>query len=413
MSELYNDIRNDFPVLQREVNDGQRLAYLDNAATSLTPTPVTDAVNAYYQEYNANVHRGIHELSERATDEYERARRSVADFLNAPSDDEVVFTKSTTESLNLVARAWGNPNLSDGDEILLTLMEHHSNIVPWQQLAERTGATLKYVPLTSKGELDESALKELLSDRTKLVAVSHVSNVLGTINPIQSIANTVNERTDAVVVVDGAQGAPHVPVDVQEMGVDFYACSGHKMLGPTGVGVLYGRHGLLESMNAFMGGGEMIRTVSRETAEWDDVPQKFEAGTPNIAQAIGLGKAVDYLSDIGMDTLRVAEKKVVQNAYNRLREEPGVTVYGPDEREGVVSFTMEQLHPHDLSTVLDKHGVATRAGHHCAQPLMNELGVPATARASFSLYNTTEDVDRLIEGVRAARKLFSGAAVGT
>ncbi len=407
MNELYSEIRDDFPVLQREVNDGERLVYLDNAATSLTPRPVTEAVQEYYRTYNANVHRGIHQLSERATDEYEQARRKVAAFLNAPSDDQVIFTKSTTESLNLVARAWGDRRLSEGDEILLTLMEHHSNIVPWQQVAERTGATLKYVPLTEDGQLDTSALTDLLSERTKVVALSHVSNVLGTINPIRSITDTVREHTDAIVVVDGAQGAPHVPVDVQEMGIDFYACSGHKMLGPTGVGVLYGRKKMLTDMEPFLGGGEMIRTVSRESSEWDEIPQKFEAGTPNIAQAIGLGAAVDYLNDVGMESVREAETDVVQYAYRRLADEPGVTVYGPEEREGVVSFTMERLHPHDLSTVLDQNGIATRAGHHCAQPLMNELGVPATARASFSLYNTKDDVDELVDGVRAARKLFS------
>jgi len=411
VTELYDDIRDDFPVLDRTVNDGQRLVYLDNAATSLTPRPVTDAVNAYYHDYNANVHRGIHQLSERATDEYERAREKVADFINAPTDQSVIFTKSTTESLNLVARAWGDQNVSDGDEILLTLMEHHSNIVPWQQLADRTGASLTYAPLTSDGQLDRDALLDRISDRTKVVSLTHVSNVLGTINPIRELVPAIRERTDALVVVDGAQGVPHRPVDVRAMDVDFYAFSGHKMLGPTGVGVLYGKKELLDETDPFLGGGEMIHNVYLEESEWADVPQKFEAGTPNIAQAIGLGAAVDYLREIGMERVQNAEHEVLQNTYERLRDEPGVRVYGPEQRGGVVSFTMEDVHPHDLSTVIDREGVAIRAGHHCTQPLMKELGVPATARASFSIYNTMEDVDVLLESIRSAADLFSGAAM--
>jgi cysteine desulfurase/selenocysteine lyase len=411
MTDLYDEISSDFPVLDRTVNEDQRLVYLDNAATSLTPTQVTDKIEQYYHEYNANVHRGIHQLSEKATDEYEAARRKIAGFINAAESDEVIFTKSTTESLNLVARAWGDEELSDGDEILLTVMEHHSNMVPWQQLADRTGAELKHVPLKENGTLDLDAMRDMLSDRTKVVSVSHMSNVLGTINPIKKISNLVREQTDAAFVVDGAQGAPHLPLDVQDLDVDFYAFSGHKMLGPTGVGILYGRKQILDDMEPFLGGGEMIRNVYLDHSEWDKVPQKFEAGTPNIAQAIGLGAAVDYLQNVGLERIRKAEKNVVHDAYERLSDEPGVTVYGPEARGGVVSFTMDNVHPHDISTIIDKKGVAIRAGHHCTQPLMEDLGVAATARASFYLYNRQEDVDALMNGITSVKELFASEPV--
>ncbi len=410
MTDVYQQIKEDFPVLQRTVHEDTSLVYLDSAATSLTPEPVIEAEQAYYRQYNANVHRGIHQLSEQATDEYEQAREKVARFINAPSSQEIVFTKSTTESLNLVTRAWGDANLSDGDEILLTIMEHHSNIVPWQQLADRTGAKLQYVPLTENGKLDMDAFREKLTDRTRIVSVTHVSNVLGTINPIREIAAAVKD-TDAILAVDGAQAVPHLPVDVQELDVDFYAFSGHKMLGPTGVGVLYGRKNLLNDMPPFLGGGEMIRNVYLDHSEWDDVPQKFEAGTPNIAQAIGLGAAVEYLEEIGPERIREAEREIVTEAYRRLRDEPGVTVYGPEERGGVVSFTMDNIHPHDISTVIDREGVAIRAGHHCTQPLMEELGVAATARASFYIYNNREDVDALLESLQSAKDLFTSNTV--
>ncbi len=411
MTDLYSQISSDFPVLDRTVNDDQRLVYLDNAATSLTPTQVTDKISQYYHEYNANVHRGIHELSEKATDEYESARRKVSNFINANESGEVIFTKSTTESLNVVARAWGDEEVSEGDEILLTIMEHHSNMVPWQQLADRTGAKLKHVPLEKDGTLDLKAMEKLLSDRTKVVAVSHMSNVLGTINPIKEISNLVREQTDAAFVVDGAQGAPHLPLDVQDLDVDFYAFSGHKMLGPTGVGILYGRKQILDEMEPFLGGGEMIRNVYLDHSEWDKVPQKFEAGTPNVAQAIGLGAAVDYLRNVGMDRIRAAEMDVVQEAYERLSDESGVHVYGPEERGGVVSFTMDSVHPHDISTIIDKEGVAIRAGHHCTQPLMEDIGEPATARASFYFYNRKEDVDALMDAITSVKELFAGEPV--
>ncbi len=413
MTSLYDRILSDFPVLERTVNNDQRLVYLDNAATSLTPRQVTDKIQQYYHEYNANVHRGIHQMSERATDEYEATRAKIAEFIGASDTDEVIFTKSTTESLNLVARAWGDQELSEGDEIVLTVMEHHSNMVPWQQLAERTGARLRHVDLTEDGTLDLGHLEELLTDRTKVVSVTHMSNVLGTINPIEKISSLVRSHTDAVFVVDGAQGAPHLPMDVTDLDVDFYAFSGHKMLGPTGVGILYGRRSILEGMEPFLGGGEMIRNVYLDHAEWDDIPQKFEAGTPNIAQAIGLGAAVDYLENIGMEKIRNAECAVVEEAYERLNDEPGVSVYGPDKRGGVVSFTMEDVHPHDISTIIDREGVAIRAGHHCTQPLMEHLGVPATARASFYLYNRKKDVDVLMDSITSVKELFSGEPVGS
>ncbi len=402
--DLREKVKSDFPVLSREVN-GERLVYLDSAATSLTPEPVVEAEQRFYRTYNANVHRGIHQLSEQATDAYENARRKVASFINAPPKC-CIFTKSTTESINLVARAWGDEYVEPGDEILLTRMEHHSNIVPWQQLAERTGATLKYLPIDDSGCLKMDQLDEYISSDTALVAVTHASNVLGTINPIDQITEKAH-RNDAVVVVDGAQSIPHFPVNIKELNVDFYAFSGHKMLGPTGVGVLYGREELLEEMPPFLGGGEMIRNVYLDHAEWDNVPQKFEAGTPNIAQAIGLSAAIDYIQDIGPDTIREWEDHIVSKAMERLSELDAVTVYGPEDRGSVISFTIEDVHPHDISTIVDQEGVAIRAGHHCAQPLMERLGVSATARASFYLYNDLNDVEALVDSLKEAVSLFS------
>ncbi len=403
-----NALRQDFPALRRLVH-GRPLVYLDNAATSQKPEAVLRALDEYYREHNANVHRGIHTLAEEATALYEGAREKVARFINAPGPAEVVFTKSSTEALNLVAYGWAYHNLREGDEVVVTVMEHHSNLVPWQLACRRTGARLRHLDIDDEGYLRLDQLDEVLSPRTRLVAVTHVSNVLGTINPVAEITRRAR-AAGALVVVDGSQAAPQMPVDVQALGCDFYALTGHKMLGPTGVGALWGRRALLEAMEPFLGGGEMIKNVRLEDAEWNEVPHKFEAGTPNIAQAIGLGAAVDYLQAVGMDNVRVHERELTAHALEALATVPGVTVYGPREvehRGGAVTFSVEGIHPHDLATVLDQEfGVAIRAGHHCAQPLMNRLGVLATARASFYLYNLPEEADRLVEGIRQAQRLF-------
>ena len=401
-------LRRDFPALQQEIN-GKPLVYLDNAATSQKPRAVIDAVARYYREDNANVHRGIHELSRRATVAYEHARAKVAGFINAADPSEVVFTRGTTEAINLVAGSWGHELVNEGDEILLSVLEHHSNIVPWQLLAARTGATLRYIELDDEGRMVLDDLPRLVTPRTRIVAVSHVSNALGTINPIEQIARAAREH-DALVLIDGAQGAVHLPVDVQSLGVDVYAFSGHKMCGPTGIGALWARKELLESMPPYHGGGEMIRVVGRERSTWAEVPHKFEAGTPNIAGAIGLGAAVDYLAPIGSDALVAHERDVVGYAVERLAELEGITIYGPrsvEERSGIVSFTLGDAHPHDIATILDSEGVAIRAGHHCAQLVMQCFGVSATARASFYLYNTREDVDRLVSALRIVQEIFS------
>ncbi|HEY8418365.1 MAG TPA: cysteine desulfurase [Limnochordales bacterium] len=397
-------IRRDFPVLEQMVN-GRPLVYLDSAATAQKPRPVIEAVRRFFEEYNANVHRAIHALGERATAEYEEARRKVARFINAPAPRNIVFTKNATESINLVAYSWARGNLKPGDEILVSPIEHHSNLVPWQLAARATGARLRFFDVTPDGRLRLDNLEELISERTRLVAVTHVSNVLGTIVPVQEIVAAAR-RVGAVVLVDGAQSVPHMPVDVQALGCDFLAFSGHKMGGPTGIGVLYGREELLERMDPFLGGGDMISAVRLESSEWAELPYKFEAGTPPIAEAIGLGAAVDYLTGIGMDQVHAHERQLTAYARERLQQVPGVTIYGPEERGGLVTFNVGDIHPHDLATVLDQHGIAIRAGHHCAQPVMEWLGVPATARASFWIYNTEEDVDRLVEGLRAAKEFF-------
>ena len=404
-------IRADFPILKREVH-GRPLVYFDNAATTQKPRQMIDALVHYYEHYNANIHRGIHALAEEATARYEETRQKVADFIGAPGPECIVFTRNTTESINLVANAWGRKNLGEGDEIILSTMEHHSNLVPWQMLAQATGAKLRHIDIDEEGRLDGDSVKQLIGEKAKLVAITHMSNVLGTVNPVRQIADLAHAQ-GALLLVDGAQSVPHLPVNVQELDCDFLAFSAHKMLGPTGVGVLYARHELLESMDPFLGGGEMIRRVGLEESTWNDVPWKFEAGTPNIGDVCAFGAALDYLQELGMEQVRAHEVSLVQEALRRLSEVPGITIYGPksdEARGGVVSFNLEDIHPHDLGTVLDRHGVAIRAGHHCAQPLMNRLDVVATARASFYVYNKEEELDALIEGIQAAVRLFRAPA---
>jgi cysteine desulfurase/selenocysteine lyase len=400
-------LRQDFPALHQKVN-GKPLVYLDNAATSQKPRAVLDALSSYYRSDNANVHRGIHELSRRATEAYEEARVKVARFIGAADPSEVIWTRGTTEGINLVANAWGSHNVRQGDEILLSVMEHHSNLVPWQLLARRTGARLRYLEIDGDGRLVLDDLPSLLSDRTRLVAITHVSNALGTINPVREIVAAAR-AVGATVLLDGAQGAVHTRLDVQALGADFYAFSGHKMCGPTGIGVLWGRRALLDAMEPWQGGGEMIEFVERDTSTWAEVPHKFEAGTPNIAGAIGMGAAVDYLAAVGMDAIAAHERELVTYALDRLGAIPGIRIYGPpspDQRSAVVSFTLGDAHPHDISTILDSEGVAVRAGHHCAQLVMKRYDVSATARASFYLYNTRDEVDRLADGLEAVRAIF-------
>jgi len=400
-------VRADFPTLSEIVN-GRTLVYLDSAATSQKPRAVLDALDGYWLHDNANVHRGIHELSRRATEAYEGARVKVARWIGAPDPSEVIFTTGTTGAVNLVAYAWGLDNLGAGDEIVLTVLEHHSNIVPWQLVARRTGARLRYIEIDDQGRLILDDLDALLGEHTKLVTLGHVSNALGTVNPVKEIAARA-KAVGALVFVDGAQGAVHAQVDVSDLGVDFYALSGHKMCGPTGIGALWARRELLESMSPWQGGGEMIHTVDRDMSTWAPLPHKFEAGTPNIAGAIGLGAAVDYLAALGMDAIADHERDVLRYALERVGAVPDVRIYGPEslqEHSAVVSFTMGDAHPHDISTILDAQGIAIRAGHHCAQLVMKRFGISATARASFYLYNTKEDVDRLVEGLEAVHGIF-------
>jgi cysteine desulfurase/selenocysteine lyase len=399
------EIRRDFPILERRIGD-RRLVYLDNAATSQKPRQVLNALSEYYEEHNANIHRGVHRLAEEATAAYEGARGKVARFLGAPDTRGLLFTRGTTESINLVAHAWGRKALREGDEILLTEAEHHSNLVPWQLAAQATGAKLRFIPIREDGTLDVEEAGRLIGPRTKLVGCIHASNVLATINPVEKLAQLAHD-VGALMLVDGAQSAPHLPVDVEALGCDFFACSGHKMLGPTGVGALWGRPEILEEMDPFLGGGEMIREVHLDHSTYNDLPYKFEAGTMNIAQAVGLGAAVDYLVDLGMEHVREHERRLGEYAYRRLSEFDGITIYGPKEdRTGLVSFSLPDVHPHDLSQLLDEEGVAIRSGHHCAQPLMRRLGVTATARASFYLYNTQEEVDALVRSLASAREFF-------
>lgn len=400
-------IRKDFPILERKVH-GKPLVYFDNAATSQKPRRVIEALVRYYEEYNANIHRAVHTLGEEATAAYEEAREKVARFINAPSAESIIFTRNTTEAINLVSYTWANANIREGDEILLTEMEHHSNLIPWQRIAAEKGATIRYISLTDEQTLNLDGLENLFEANTKMLAMPHVSNSLGTINPVEKIAREARQR-GVMFLLDGAQGAPHLPVDVQAIGCDFYAFSSHKMLGPTGVGVLYGRKELLEEMDPFLGGGEMIRKVTFEGATWNDLPWKFEAGTPNIADVIALGAAIDYLSDLGMENVRAHEVEITTYALDRLRQLNDITIYGPQdpaERGGVVSFNFREIHPHDIGQVLDQYGVAIRAGHHCTQPLMRSLGISGTARASFYIYNTPEEVDVMIDALKAARDIF-------
>jgi cysteine desulfurase / selenocysteine lyase len=403
-------LRRDFPILTQEVN-GRPIAYLDNAATSQKPLQVLDALDRYYREGNANVHRGMHELSRRATTAYEAARERVARWIGAGSSAEVVWTRGTTEAINLVASSWGGANLKPGDEILLSEMEHHSNIVPWQLVAERTGAKLQYLELDDEGRLRLEQLPRILEGgRVRIAALTQVSNALGTINPIPEIARLVHDA-GALLLVDGAQGAAHVRADVQALGADFYAFSGHKMCGPTGIGVLWGREALLDGMPPYQGGGEMIDLVERERSTWAALPHKFEAGTPNIAGAVGMAAAVDYLEGVGPEGILRHEQELVAHALEGLSGVEGVRLFGPPnpaERAGVVSFTLEGIHPHDVSQVLDAEAVAVRAGHHCTQLIMRRYGVPATTRASFYLYNTRDEVDRLVKGLDAVHALFRG-----
>jgi cysteine desulfurase / selenocysteine lyase len=402
-------LREDFPVLDQEVRPGVPLVYLDNAATSQKPYVVIDAMNDFYTRYNANVHRGIHKLSEQATDAYEGARKRIARFINAASHREIIYTRNATESINLVAWSWGRTNLGPGDVVLSTEMEHHSNIVPWQMIAEQVGCEVRYVPAREDGEFDWEAFEGLLDERVKLVTVTHMSNVLGTILPVKRLADAAH-AVGALFLVDGAQSAPHLPVDVQAMDADFFAFSAHKMLGPTGIGVLYGRRELLEAMPPFMGGGDMIKRVELAASQWNDLPWKFEAGTPAIAEAIGFGAAVDYLEKIGMENVHAHEVAITGYALERLAEVPGVRVLGPADpthKGGVAAMVMDDVHPHDIAQILDHHGIAIRAGHHCAMPLHQSYNVVASARASFYLYNTFEEVDRLVEGLYAVKETLT------
>ncbi|GHO75268.1 cysteine desulfurase [Ktedonobacter sp. SOSP1-85] len=403
------EVRADFPILARQVHN-KPLIYLDSTASSQKPQAVIETMNTYYQTYNANVHRGVYTISEEATAAQERARVKVARFINARHSKQVIFTRNTTESINLVAYSWGSANIHTGDLIVLTEMEHHSNLVPWQLLAQRTGARLEFVPVTDDGLLRLDIYQQLLEQRPRLVAFTHMSNVLGTINPVQEMIAQAH-AVEAIVLVDGAQSVPHLPVDVQALDADFYCFSAHKMLGPTGIGVLYGKRALLEAMPPFMGGGDMIRTVKLHESTWNDLPWKFEAGTPAIAEAIGLGAAVDYLNELGMDWVQAHEQEMTAYALEQLQQVPGLTIYGPREigqRGGVISFTLGDVHPHDLASILDQEaGVAIRAGHHCAQPLMERYDVPATARASFYVYTTKADIDALVQGLHKALQIFT------
>jgi cysteine desulfurase / selenocysteine lyase len=398
-------VRADFPILRREVH-GYPLCYLDSTATTQKPEPVLAAMDTFYRTTNANIHRGVYQLSEDATAQYEAARARIAAFINARGSREIIYTRNATEAINLVAASWGRANLGPGDAVLYTEMEHHSNLVPWQLIAAERGATLRHIPIDEHGRLVLDDLDRLL-DGVKIVAVTQMSNVLGTINPVAEIIAAAH-RHGALVLIDAAQAVPHLPVDVQALDCDFLAFSGHKMLGPTGIGCLYGKRALLEAMPPYMGGGDMIRRVGLEHSTWNDLPWKFEAGTPAIAEAIGLGAAVDYLSALGMAHVRAHEQAIIAYALDRLATVPGLRVYGPPaaERGGVVAFSLGEIHPHDVASLLDQRGICIRAGHHCCQPLMERYDLPALGRASFYVYNTEADVDRLVEGLAFVREVF-------
>ncbi|GAB4453163.1 MAG: cysteine desulfurase [Anaerolineales bacterium] len=401
------EIRKDFPILQRETTHGVRLVYLDSTATSQKPLAVIEAMNAYYRRSNANIHRGVHTLAEEATALYEEAREKIARFINAPSARQVIYTRNTTESINLVAYAWARANLKAGDLVVLTEMEHHSNLVPWQMLQAERGIELDFIPVTEAGLLDLDAYQTLLARTPKLVAFTHMSNVLGTINPAAEIIRLAH-AAGAVTLVDAAQSVPHLKVDVQALDADFLAFSAHKMCGPTGIGALYGKADLLEAMPPFLGGGDMIKEVKLRSFRPNSLPHKFEAGTPAIADAVGFGAAVEYLSSIGMDAIAAHEHEITEYALERLEEIPGVKLFGPDaaHKGGVAAFTLDGVHPHDVAQILDKDGIAVRAGHHCAQPLHEKFGIPATSRASFYLYNTKEEVDLLVNGIYKVKEMF-------
>ncbi len=408
MSYDVDRIRADFPILSRDVRPGVKLVYLDSTATSQKPRAVVEAMNEFYLMSNSNIHRGVHALAEEATALYEQARVKAAHFINAARPQEVVFTRNTTESINLVARTWARENLKDGDLVVLTEMEHHSNLVPWQILADERHLRLEFIPVTDEGLLDLDGYARLLNQGPRLVAFTHMSNVLGTITPAAEIIRLAH-AAGALTLIDGAQSVPHIGVDVQALGVDFLAFSAHKMCGPTGIGVLYGKFGLLDEMPPFLGGGDMIKEVKLRSFRPNSVPHKFEAGTPAIAEAVGFGTALDYLAEIGMDQISSHERQVVEYALERLEEVPGVRVLGPsaDKKGGVASFTLDGVHPHDVAQILDRDGIAVRAGHHCAQPLHERFGVPASTRASFYLYSTEREVDALIEGLYKVKKVFA------
>lgn len=405
-------IRQDFPILFQEVND-EPLVYLDNAATTQKPKAVLDALTYYYEHENANVHRGVHTLAERATHSYEAAREKVRKFINASETAEVLFTRGTTTSLNWVAGSFGEQFIHKGDEILISYMEHHSNVIPWQQLAKKKGATLKYIELTEEGFLDMEKVKELINSNTKILSIAHVSNVLGVINPVQELARMIHEQ-GGILVVDGAQSAPHMAIDVQQIDCDFFAFSGHKMCGPTGIGVLYGKRKWLEQMEPVEFGGEMIDFVELYDSTWKELPWKFEAGTPNIAGAIALGHSIDYLEAMGMENIHHYEEELATYVLPKLQKIEGLTIYGPQDptkRTGVIAFNLDGLHPHDVATALDMEGIAVRAGHHCAQPLLKFLQVSATARASFYFYNTKQDANRLVDAILATKEFFQHGTI--
>ncbi|GIT57131.1 MAG: cysteine desulfurase [Candidatus Neomarinimicrobiota bacterium] len=399
-----DQIRNDFPAYRKK--DGNFI-YLDSASTSQKPEFVIDAISSYYSSYAANIHRALYEIGEKATDKYEKVREKVKQFINVPDSHVVIFTGGTTESINLIAYSWGSNNLSNGDQILITEMEHHSNIVPWQLLCSRSNASLNYIPIKKDGTLELGKLKENILPKTKLISLTHQSNVFGTINPLNNIIDEA-KKIGAITVIDGAQAIPHMKVDIKKLGCDFYTFSGHKMLGPTGVGVLIARKNILEEIDPFMGGGEMINSVNMDESTWNEVPWKFEAGTPNIAQVIGLGAAIDYIEKIGIENIHQHEQELLHYGLDLLDQNKDVTLYGEAENRGaVIPFNLKNIHPHDLAKFLDTDGICIRAGHHCAQPIMNKLGVSATARASFYLYNTKEDIEKLVESINKTVRIFS------
>ena len=404
-----DQIRNDFPILSRKIN-GHELVYLDNAATTHKPRSVINSLVDFYENHNSNVHRGVHTLSMEATDKFEEAREIISSFINSQTSQSIIWTRNASESLNIISYSWGNKNIGEGDEILLSPMEHHSNLIPWQELARMKGAKIKFLSLNIDGTLDLSNIDELITQKTKLVSIVHVSNALGTINPVKELCEKAHQ-VGALFVLDGAQSVPHMSVDVQDIGCDFFVFSGHKMMGPTGIGVLYGKMEILEEMDPVFTGGEMVLEVTYEKASWADIPMKFEAGTPNIADSIALGTAVDYLQNIGMENIHDYEKSITSYALKKFNtlESEGVTLFGPkssDQKGAVFSFHIPNIHPHDLGTILDGMGIAVRTGHHCAMPLIKSLGVSATARASFYVYNTMKEVDTLIDGIKSAIRYF-------